>query len=219
MIMTKEQDALATSSAVPRAELADEPRLVTAVLRCSVAEAGLVTTRCPQCGINPSGEPKEHQWRFVPPWVYMMFGMGMWWVALFAYFVVRRKVITSLMLCADCAKTAARSRWLRSLSVVGMAALPTMFGLVGAALHEVGFAIGAMTGVVSGIVGMVAAHRHTRFDLMHCKHIDKTNDTMTLQLSPAAVKVFREETIAVVVNPQPPPPSLLSNLFRQSPID
>jgi hypothetical protein len=188
--------SLVTSSTVPRVALGPSPtELVTVVLRIAEAEAGLVTTHCPQCGVNPAGPPEPQQWRYVPPWVYVMLGLGMGWLALLAYFAARQTVTSSLMLCADCASTAKRSKRLRSISVVGMVAFPLLFGAVGGVVVDgMGALYGSMIGMVSGIAGMIAVHRRTRSSLVHCKHIDKANGMVTLQLSPACEDVLRSET-------------------------
>jgi hypothetical protein len=167
-----DRDPLATSSAVPRAETGDRPRFATVVLRGSAIEAGLVTTRCPQCGVNPAGLMQEYLWRFLPPWVFAM-------------------------LCTDCAETTNKGRVLRVWSFWIMAIAPILFG-VGAMLLKGRVVVGVTSGAVIGIVAMIAMHRYTRFDLIYLKRIDKAADTITLLVPPSAAKIFREETDAVV---------------------
>ncbi len=186
-----------SSTALPHLDLAppspEERSPVGVVLRPSRLEQGLHTRTCPQCGLNPAGAPVKRTFQWVPPWVY--FGLLLNIVILMIlYYAGRRIVKGELPLCSDCDVADRRGRRLRSFSVAGIFLGPLVFaGLGGVTLGSEAAAAGALIGLVSGIVGIVASHRRTRFDVIGVKHIDRKRDTMTLTASPTFGRVLAAE--------------------------
>ncbi len=191
--------ALSTSSSLPHLDLRqprEQPSVVDVVVKCSALVAGLKTSTCPHCGINPAGPPVKRTFQHVPRWVYIGLFLNIV-VLMIMYGLGRRVVKGELSLCADCASADKRGRLIRSLSFGGIVLFPAVLALIGGlALGGEGAVGGALAGLVAFVGGMFAAHHKTRFDVIGCKLIDKKADTMTLTSSPAFVGVLAREAPA-----------------------
>jgi len=167
--------------------------LANVVLSTTALQQGIRTHTCPQCGLNPTTTMVKRTFQYVPPWVYI--GLLMNVIVLLLLYVVGRRVVKGeVALCADCNDADRRARTLQSVSVVGLVAIPLLFSF-GAGLFlgaEAGLLAGAV-GVVSGIVGMIAAHRTTRFDALRCVMVDKQANTTTLKASDTFSRVLLGE--------------------------
>jgi hypothetical protein len=152
-------------------------------LRASVLKAGLYTHVCPQCGINPPGQPVRRTFQYVPPWVFL--GLFIHLVVLgLAYFFARRRMAGVLALCADCAAADRGGRRLRKFSLLGLGLFPVVLGLAASFLPMKDAAIaGGLSGLVAGVVGIVAARVHTRFDVIRCRFLDRKKDLILLTAS------------------------------------
>lgn len=155
----------------------------TVSLRASALKAGVYTHVCPQCGVNPPGRPVRRTFQYVPPWVYLGLFMN---IVVFgiAYYMRRRRAAGVLALCADCAAADRGGRRLRRFSVLGLGLFPVVLALAASFLPVDGAVMGgALSGLVAGVVGMIAARVHTRFDVIKCRLIDRKKDLIQLTAS------------------------------------
>jgi hypothetical protein len=187
----------ALPAALPRLDLratGDRPRVLADVMLSTTAlQDGIRTHTCPQCGLNPTTTLAKRTFQYVPPWVYIGLVMNLI-VLLILYFAGRRVVKGEVALCADCDAADRRARTLQSVSVGGLVAFPALFGVgLGTLLGVDAGLLGAAVGVVSGIVGMIAAHRLTRFDALRCVMVDKKSNTTTLKVSDSFARVLASE--------------------------
>lgn len=184
-------------AALPRLDLRHpdrQRRLADVTLSSTMLQQGLRTHTCPQCGINPTTTLAKRTWQYVPPWVYIGLLVNII-VVLMMYFASRRVVKGELGLCADCEAADRRGRTIQSVSVAGLVAFPALFGFsVGAVVGADAGLFAAAVGLVSGVVGMIAAHRTTRFDVIRCVMVDKKQSTLTLKASDAFARVLRAES-------------------------
>jgi hypothetical protein len=142
--------------------------------------------------VNPTTGLVKRTFQFVPPWVYVGLLLNVLVLALL-YFMGRRIVKAELSLCADCDAADRRGRTTRRLSVLGLIGFPMVLGFGLEAVCIDGGLFGLAAGVVSGIVGMVAAHRATRADVIRCVAVDKTLGTTTLKASDTFSRVLLAE--------------------------
>ncbi|MDP2341661.1 MAG: hypothetical protein Q8O67_11945 [Deltaproteobacteria bacterium] len=186
----------ASPSALPHLELQRGPEqrsLVELLVRPSAFEQKLRTQTCPQCGLNPAGPLVKRSFQWVPGWVYIGLLLNIA-ILLIMYMAGRRVVKAEISLCADCDAADRHGRSLRSVSVAGVVLGPALFAFAGGITVGTELAIaGACAGLVAGIVGIIAAHRRTRFDVIGVKHIDRKVDTMTLRVSPSFARVLAAE--------------------------
>lgn len=160
------------TEAPPVLDIRSRTRAEVSLSREEVERLGLVTTTCPMCGLNPAGPTVKRKFEFVPPWVYLGL-MANIVVLVVLYLVGRKRIDVDLALCEECASADKRAGRLRGFSFAGLILGPLLGALAGSPGGGQAVAIGAGAGVVAGIVGMVAAHLHTRHDVLACKRIDK----------------------------------------------
>lgn len=141
----------------------------------ALAAQGLRTHTCPQCGVNPAGPAKSRTLVYVPSWVYIGLFVN-FFLLLILYLAGRKSIDVDVTLCPDCRRSETRARWIRGVSVLGLLAFPLLGAYLGGALGDT--FMGAASGVVASLVGMLAAHVHTRHDLLTVKKIDR--DSVTL---------------------------------------
>ncbi len=184
-------------AALPRLDLesrGEGPRQVKpVVVTTSSLQAGLRTHTCPQCGINPTTGLVKRTWQYVPPWVFIGLAFNII-ILLIMYMAGRRVVKGELSLCADCDAADKRARTVQGLSAVGLVAFPALLGIpLGAILGAEAGIFGACAGLVSGIVGMVVAHKRTKPDAIRCTMIDKKSGAVTLTASESFQRVLAAE--------------------------
>jgi hypothetical protein len=186
----------ALPAALPALDLSRraEARTVTRVeVSTSALQAGLRTATCPQCGLNPATTLVKRRFIYVPPWVYI--GLALNIIVLAIMYVAGRRVVDAqLSLCADCDAADRRARSLTSVSLFGLIGFPTIFGIAGGALVGLDAGMfGLAVGLVAGVVGVVAAHRHTKQDAIRCTFVDKARGVTTLAASDTLQRVLAQE--------------------------
>ena len=175
------------------------PRIVEAlVLQRAAFARGIVTAKCPQCGVNRADVPHALRVDHTPPWVYFTVLATPVALAL-CYFAARVRVTSSVMLCGDCVRAEKGARDTRSLALWAV----LLVGGVGA----VGLAVVASTmGTLIVGAAMVAAcararvvFARTNADLIRAGSIDAHNVTLKVRTSWRAV--FRAEVPALLYGP------------------
>lgn len=170
----------------------ERPVFVDIDLKYDHVEAGIRTHTCPQCGLNPGGAVVK-KWQYIPPWVYVGLLINIL-VLLILYSTGKRTVKAELNLCQDCDQADNAAQRLRGLSLGGLFLGPLAAGIVGGvSLGEDGAIVGALTGLVAGIAGIVAAHRRTRFDVIVCRLIDKKKGKVTIRTAGQFRRVLAHE--------------------------
>ena len=176
-------------------------RVEQVVVRTSALQSGIRTHTCPQCGMNPTTAFVKRTFQYIPPWVYAGLLLNVL-VLMVLYFSGRRVVKAELGLCTECDKADRRGRTLQSMSVLGVLCFPMLFGFGLGAVGGVELGLfGAAAGIVSGIAGMVAAHRATRFDVMRCVGVDKKLGTTTLKASVSFKRVLELQAASALAQP------------------
>ncbi len=143
--------------------------------------------------MNPTTGLVKRTWQYVPRWVYigLLFNII---ILLIMYMAGRRVVKGELTLCADCDAADKRARTLQSVSAVGLFAFPAILGIpLGMLIGPEAGIFGACAGLVSGIVGMVVAHKRTKPDAIRCTLIDKKAGILTLSASETFRQVLASE--------------------------
>jgi hypothetical protein len=164
-------------------------------------ERGVVTSTCPQCGLNHADTRLAVKVEYVPPWIYLTLFANVIVLAI-CYYAARKRVETSVMLCADCVRAEKRARNLRSLATWALV-LVNGFGTVGlvAAESTTGMlAVGAA--IAASWIGAAVVFNRTSADRIGAGAIDKHN--VTLKVPTSWRRVLRAEAPALLYGPGVP---------------
>ena len=208
---TQTTPTVALSQRNSRASVFDPERRTIESLLVSRAEfaRGVVTRTCPQCGLNHADTHVEVSVEYVPPWIFLTLFAHVLVLAI-CYYAARKRVETSVMMCADCGRSARRARALR---IGATASLVLVNGLAPVALvfaESTVAVLAAGAAMVASWVGAGVIFRRTRADRVGAGAID--DHTVTLKVPTSWRRVLREEAPALLDGRRAPRESLPSDL-------